>query len=149
MAAGYLDLLQRELRGSVVHPFDSVAELLVEPGLDGQIASIAGGFYVFSDGTWRRVLDDRDLALINVGLDNAATMRMMIIPANSGALGVFVLQHDFEGQPIVGVAGPSGEVVDVAVVHGAVRGYCEIRWSGVLPTPAVVTCVGRPLSRVP
>ena len=39
MAAGYLDLLQRELRDTVIHPFLSVAELTVHAGIEGQVAS--------------------------------------------------------------------------------------------------------------
>ena len=53
--AGYLDLLQRELRNAVPHPFPSVAELAVAAGGGGPLASAEGSFYGFTSGAWRRI----------------------------------------------------------------------------------------------
>lgn len=149
MAAGYLDLLQRELRDTVIHPFLTVADLTAHPGIEGQIASTEGSFYIFTAGAWRRVLDETDLSFIEAELSRSASLYTVQIPAGSGAVGAFQVLHGFEERPLVTVTGPDGAIIETDVVHLDGQNRCNILWRGVLPTPALVTCVGRPVTSTP
>jgi hypothetical protein len=151
MAAGYLDLLQRELRDTVVHPFADQAALLGHPGIDGQMASVQGGFYVFANGAWRKVIDERDLALIDAALSRSATVYTISIGTGAAAAGSFVVPHGFQGRPVVEVTGPDGALLGVEVDHGADDndGVSTVNWSGTLPSPATVTVTGVDLAYIP
>ena len=142
VAAGYLDLLQRELRDSVIHPFASAAALSAHPGIEGQIASTEGAFYISTGGSWRRVVSEVDVALIEAELGRKATIYTAVIPPRSGATGSFPVLHGFTGRPVVTVTGPDGSEVTVDVVHVDGQQRSQVMWIGVLPTPAVVTVVG-------
>lgn len=144
MAAGYLDLLQRELRDTVVHPFASQAELLVHPGIDGQIASVLGSFYIFADGAWRKVVDERDIALIDAAQGRTATVYTIVIGAGQAGVGSFAVPHGFKGRPVVEVTGPDGVLFGVEVDHGTddFDGMSTVLWTGTLPAPATVTVTG-------
>lgn len=138
MAAGYLDLLQRELRNAVPHPFPSVAVLAGTVGTEGQLASTEGSFYIFTGGVWRRIVDEVDLAVIEARLDSSAGVFKEAITSNDA--NPVVVAHGFMDRPVVEVTGPDGAVIDVDVVHG--DGAVSIGWRGVLPVPSMVTCVG-------
>src|SRR6186713_659083 len=118
MAVGYLDLLQRELRDTVIHPFATKADLDLHPGgAEGQIASTEGSFYIWTavgtaTGTaaWRRILNELDIAYIEAELTRTAEVYTIGIPAATAtapAGGTFDAPHGFEIRPVV-------EVYDVA-----------------------------------
>lgn len=138
MAAGYLDLLRRELRNAVPHPFPSVAVLAGTVGVEGQLASTEGSFYIFTGGSWRRIVDEFDLALIAARLDSSAGVFKEVIVGND--VNPVMVVHGFGDRPVVEVTGPDGAVIDVDVVHG--DGVVSVGWCGVLPVPSMVTCVG-------
>jgi hypothetical protein len=143
MAAGYLDLLQRELRDTVIHPFLSVADLTAHAGIEGQVASTEGSFYIFTSGAWRRILNETDLSFIEAELGRSASLYTVQIPAGAGAVGAFQVLHGFEERPLVNVTGPDGALIEVDIIHLDGQQRCNVLWRGVLPTPSTVSCVGQ------
>ena len=140
MAVGYLDLLQRELRNAVPHPFASVAELAATTGSEGQIASADGSFYIFTAGVWKRIVNEVDLAVVEAKVASKAGVYKQVIA--DIAVNPLTVTHGFAERPMIEVSGPDGNVLDVQVTHG--DGAAVVAWSGPLPVPSVVTCIGVP-----
>ena len=146
MTVGFLSLLQRELRDAVIHPFNSVAGLIAHDGVDGQVASVDGNFYVYTDRTWKRILNEDDLSLIMVAIDSNASVFKTVITSQFSEDGVFHVAHGFRERPIVTVSGPNGDDMIVKVVYSDISQSCDVRWAKKLATPATVTCVGSSVS---
>jgi len=142
MTAGYLDLQQRDLRETVIHPFASESALASHRGAEGQIASAEGSFYIFTSGTWQRIVHHADLAVLMAAVSSAFAMVIM-----DSSPGFAMVTHGFTGRPVVDVTGPDGSVMDVSVKHEP--GRCVVSWRGALPTPTTVTVVGVKPSMVP
>jgi len=145
MAVGYLDLLQRELRDTVIHPFATAADLALHPGTEGQIASTEGSFYIWTAGAWKRVLSESDISLIEAALSRTATVFTVVIPASiATAPGSFQVNHGFQVQPVVEVTGPGGSVIGLQVQHNSpTQGSATVLWDTALPGATTVTCVGQ------
>lgn len=140
MADGFLDLLQRELRSAVIHPFASVADLAAAPAVDGQIASAEGSLYFRSNGQWVRVVDETDSGSGgggNVGVYEA------VIPPSDLLAGVTQVDHGLAGRPAVQVSNSEGSVIVVDIVHVEAENRVTLMWNGVLPPGCKVTCVGQ------
>lgn len=144
MKSGFLDLLQRQLVNAVIHPVESYDALTGIVGAEGQIASTEGSFYIYTADRWQRITNETDLALLRSEVGRAAVPFSAEIPAKLADRGVFSVPHGFHGRPVVEVTGPDGSVLGVEVVHYK-PGACLVVWKGVLPSPALVTCVGQPL----
>ena len=151
MAVGYLDLLQRELRDTVIHPFATAAELATHPGTEGQIASTDGSFYIFTAGAWKRILNEADISLIEAALSRTATVFTVVIPASIATVpGSFQVNHGFQVQPVVEITGPGGSVIGLQVQHNSpTPGSATVLWDTALPGATTVTAVGQATASTP
>jgi hypothetical protein len=140
MAAGYLDLQQRELRNAVVQPAGSVDALSSLPGVEGQIVSADGSLYIFASGGWRRLATDGDLRKTQTALGRAASSFEMLIP--NGMAGYLDVRHGLPGRPLVQVTDVHGSVIDVEVQLDEVKRVARVIWNPPLPGGCRVLCVG-------